>query len=297
MKYNETIVVDAIKNDTIYTYLKRTGFSENYLKNLRKKEGYILLNGIVAYTNDRVKDKDTISTMQNPNTITSIMHCVIPLDVVYEDDDLLVVNKPSGLSTSASRSHYTENLTGAILNYMKEKDNNFVVRIINRLDKDTSGLIIVAKHSLCAKKLNEEVKIQKTYYAIATGKIDSKLTVNKNIATTINDLGYNNHKREISENGKPAITHIEPVLFDGTNTLIRAQIEYGRTHQIRVHLSSIDHALLGDELYGQKSSLINHTALTCKQVSFLHPFKNKKIELEIPLDLDIENAINCKKEK
>lgn len=292
MNFNVTIVSNAEKKDTIYTYLKKIGFSENYLKNLRKAEGYIRLNGEIAHTNNKVKDGDKIETIQNPNTKTSIMHCIVPLDIVYEDSDIIVINKPSGLSTSASRSHYLENLTGAILNYMKEKDGNFVVRIINRLDKDTAGLVIVAKHSLCAKKLNEETNIKKTYYAIATGKINSSVVVNKNILTTINELGYNNHKREISEVGKPAITYVTPLLFDGENTLIKVQIEHGRTHQIRVHLSSIDHALLGDDLYGKKSNKISHTALACNEISFIHPFTKEKLELKVQFEKNFISAFN-----
>lgn len=292
MSYNKVIVKNLQEKDTIYTYLKRIGYSKNYVKNLRKKEGYILLNGNIAHTNFKVKNGDTIETEQNPNANSGITHNIIPLDIVYEDDNLLVVNKPSGLSTSASRSHYAENLTGAIAGYFSKTNPNFAVRIINRLDKDTSGLVIVAKHSLASKLLNEETQINKTYYAICTGKIDEPITINAKIETTLNEFGYNNHKRIISENGKEAITYCTPILFDGENTLCKLTLKHGRTHQIRVHMSHIGHALLGDELYGKKSEKISHTALTCKEISFISPITYKKIELKIPFEKDFLSSFN-----
>lgn len=283
MEYNIIKIENIEKKDTVYTYLKRAGFSENYVKNLRKKEGYILLNDKIAHTDFIIKNGDVLKLNKNPNTKTSIMHCIIPLDVVYEDNDILVINKPSGLTTSPSRSHYTENLSGAILAYMSKKDNNFVVRIVNRLDKDTAGLVMIAKHSTIAKLLNENTEINKTYYAICTGEISKKLLINQPIETTKNELGYNNHKRVISPKGKPAITYVTPLLFDGANTLCKINIEHGRTHQIRVHLSHIGHSLLGDELYGQKSELISHTALACCEIAFTNSETKKEHCFKCPI--------------
>lgn len=294
MEYNKLEVKNANKKDTIYTYLKQIGMSENYVKNLRKKEGYILLNGIVAHTDYKIKNGDTLELCKNPNATTSIMQCIIPLDIVYEDDDILVINKPSGLATTPSRSHYAENLSGAILSYMSQKTDNFVVRIVNRLDKETAGLVIVAKHSLISKLLNENDYTKKTYYAICTGKIESPITINKNIATVKNELGYNQHKRIISEKGKPAITYVTPISFDGENTLCKITLEHGRTHQIRVHLSSIGHALLGDTLYGIPSDKISHTALVCKEIELYHPIQKKTITLYCDFPNDFIFGINNK---
>ncbi len=291
MEFNKIIVNNVKIKETIYTYLKRNGYSENYVKNLRKKEGFIKLNGKTSFTNTLVNDGDLIELCKNPNTPSSVMHCMLQLNIVYEDDDLLIVNKPSGLVTSASKSHYTQNLTGAIASHMSSKDNNFVVRIVNRLDKDTCGLIIVAKHSLCSNLLSNS-PIKKTYYAIATGKICNEVTINKNILTSKNALGYNNQKREISNLGKPAITHVEPIYFDGINTLVKLNLHHGRTHQIRVHLAHIGHPLLGDLLYGQPSTLIDHTALICKEIEFIHPFTKEEIKISIPFDQHFKNYLS-----
>lgn len=289
--YNTVKVENCVAFDTIYTYIKRLGFSENYVRNLRKIEGYIKLNGSIAFTNAPIKNGDIIELYKNPNTKQSIMQNIAPLDIVYEDDDLLVVNKPSGMPSIPSRKHLSYNLAGAILNYMKDKDPNFIVRIVNRLDKDTAGLICVAKHSLISNLLNSNNYINKTYYAICKGKVD-KITINKKIATTLNEYGYNNQKREISENGKPAITYVEPIAYDGKNTLCEITLKYGRTHQIRVHMASIGHHLVGDKLYGNDfDDEINHTALVCAKMNIFNPINQKLINLKIDFPDDFKNIM------
>lgn len=288
--FNKIIVNDCLNNDTIYTYIKRQGISENYVRNLRKKEGYIKLNGSIAFTNAPIKNGDEIELYKNPNTSNSIMQNIIPLNIVYEDDDILVVNKPSGMPTIPSRRHLNYNLAGAVTNYMKDKDPSFIVRIVNRLDKDTAGLVCIAKHSLISNLLNSNNYIKKTYYAICEGKVDC-VVINKKIATTLNSDGYNNQKREISENGKDAITYVTPLVFDGKNTLCEITIDYGRTHQIRVHMASINHPLVGDALYGNASSRINHTALVCAKMEIFNPISNKTINLKIDFPEDFKGIM------
>lgn len=290
MEYNELKVTNANKKEKIYSYLKRNGFSENYVKNLRKKEGYILLNDQIAHSDHIVNNGDVLKLYKNPNAKSSIMQVNLPLDIVYENDDFIVINKPSGLTTSASKSHYDNNLSGAVLAYMVKSDPNFVVRIIGRLDKDTSGLIVVAKHSIVSNILSQKDVIKKTYFALAAGKIDKEILVDKNILTTQNEMGYNNLKREISPLGKPAITYVKPIAFDGENTLCKINIDYGRTHQIRVHMSSINHPLLGDEVYGTKSKKINHTALTCSEIDF--ELFGVHYNFSVPLADDIKRVFN-----
>ncbi|MBQ3494239.1 MAG: RluA family pseudouridine synthase, partial [Clostridia bacterium] len=273
-----------------YTYLKNNGFSENYVKNLRKKEGYIILNNEVVFMNHKINNGDVLKIFKNPNTRSCISVCSITLDIVYEDDDLLVINKPSGLATMPSRSHYANNLSGAILNYMITKQDNFVVRIVNRLDKDTAGLVIVAKNSLVCNYLNNSNDIHKKYYAVCEGVLENNtITINKHIATQKNVYGFNSNKRVISaENGKPAITYVKLEKQYKNYFLASMTLEYGRTHQIRVHMSSISHPLLGDELYGNKSELINHTALVCKEIELVHPTTKQKMHFEVPFPNDFK---------
>ena len=292
--YNKILIENCLKNETIYLYLKRNGFSENYVKNLRKKEGYILLNKSVAYTNALIKNGDLLELFKNPNVNKINLNLIqnqIPITIIYEDDDILVVNKPSGMPTIPSRKHFEYNLASAVANYMRKKDSNFVVRIINRLDKDTSGLVCIAKHSLISNLLNSNDYIRKTYFAICSGKV-KPVTINKNIATITNELGINYQKRIISKNGKPAITYVKPIAFDGTNTLCEITLKYGRTHQIRVHLASINHSLLGDCIYGVASDKICHTALACSKMIIYNPINNKEINLKIDLPDDMIQAFH-----
>jgi len=290
-EFNKIIIENCTTKQTIYEYLKANGFSENYCRNLRKKEGYIKLNNKIVFSNAIIKNGDVLEVYKNPNCNNKILENDIQLDIVYEDEDILVVNKPSVLATMPTRSHYAQNLSGAVAKYMKNKDENFLVRIVNRLDKDTAGLVVIAKHSLISNLLNSGNYIEKYYYAICTGVIAENLVIDKKIATTLNELGYNNNKREINENGKPAITYVKPIKNNGSYTLCKIHLKHGRTHQIRVHMSSIGYALLGDELYGQKSALIDHTALACCEMTINHPLKNKVINLKIDLPLDMKNLV------
>lgn len=289
--FNIVNVKNCRQNSTIYEYLKENKFSENYIKNLRKKEGYIKLNGVVAFTNALVKNGDVIELFSNPHTKSGTMYCVVPLDVVYENEDILVVNKPSNMPSIPSRKHLTYNLAGAVANYMKDKDSNFVVRIVNRLDKEACGLVCIAKHSYICNLLNRTENVKKTYYAVCVGKVEQS-TINKKIATTKNIFGYNNQKREINEIGKPAITNITPVFFDGKNTLCEIKIQYGRTHQIRLHLASINHPLVGDSLYGNACDSFDHTALCCAKMDIYNPLKDKTISLKIDLPSEFNKIIN-----
>ena len=193
-----------------------------------------------------------------------------------------------------SRSHYHNNLSGAIAKYMNTKDSNFVVRIVNRLGKDTSGLIIVAKNSLvCNYFNNNQQSIEKTYYAICDGILENDIVINKNILTQTNQYGFNDNKRITtdSKNGKSAQTfvHIEKIIKN--TTLVSIKLRYGRTHQIRVHMSSIGHPLIGDELYGSSSPFIQRSALVCKKISFTHPSTLLKLHFEIDFPNDFKKLM------
>ena len=286
MKYHEFIIDQNY--DTIYHYLKRHQFSENYIKNLRKTWGNFVVNDEIVNIRKKLERGDRLKLNSNPNQKTTIMPCILPLDIVYEDKYYLLINKPSGLSCMPNKSHYTNNLAGAITNYMHKKEEDFVLRIINRLDKDTAGIIIVAKDSISQKEIKN---INKTYFAVCKGTFSFPITVNKSIKTITNN-GINKRKRIIADDGQTAITHITPIKTGENNTLISLKLEHGRTHQIRLHLSSINHPLIGDEIYGEKSNLISHTALICKQLSFYHPFLKKTFNFEVDFPADFQRLIN-----
>ena len=273
-----------IKQDyeTVYYFLKDNGFSENFITNLRKVKGFILINNQPSTTKSFLPKDSILSICNNPNPKTTIMHCKLPLDIVYEDAYYLLVNKPSGISTMPNRSHYSENLGGAICHYLQNNQPDFTLRILNRLDKDTSGLVLVAKNSIAQKDIKN---IEKTYLAICEGKIDKSCTISKPILT-ICENGVNLQKRVISEKGQEATTSITPVKIMDECTLLSIKLQHGRTHQIRVHLASIGHPLVGDQLYGKISDKINHAALCCTELSFYHPYLKKKLCFTAPLPQD-----------
>ena len=189
MKMTSFVIDKPYKS--IFFFLKNNGFSENYISNLRKTWGNFVLNGIEVNIRAPLKKGDVLKINSSPNQKTTIMRCIIPLDIVYEDEYYLLINKPAGLSTSPSRSHYAQNLSGAICAYMDKFDPEFVLRIAGRLDKDTSGIVIVAKDSISMKELKI---LDKTYYAICEGVIDKDEIIDKKILT-ITENGVNKQKR------------------------------------------------------------------------------------------------------
>lgn len=290
MKYKKIVVTNPRQNETIYTYLKELRISERYISFLRQKTENILLNGQNATTRTKVKQGDVIEINQSPNAKTSILENNIPLDIVFEDENMLVVNKPANLSCMPNKLHYEHNLAGAIVAYMKKQDEHFVLRIINRLDKDTQGLILVCKNAFAYSSLFSSVK--KVYHAVVCGKIEKPFEIEKPIETLKEQDGRNVLKRVVSQTGKIAITKVTPLKTDNNVSLIKLELEHGRTHQIRVHLSYAQHALVGDEIYGTKSNLISHTALVCKEMSVVNPTTNQVMNFEIDYANDFKTLIN-----
>lgn len=289
--------VDDLKQPTIYFYLKNHRFGEHYIKNLRNSEGSIQLNGKPVNVREKIKCGDILEIEQNPNKKTSIQLCDGDLEILYEDNDFLIVNKPHNLTCTPTRSHFSNNLGGQVCKYMKDKDDNFVLRVMNRLDRETAGIVVIAKHVIAANN----IKIDKEYHALCNGNIKSPFTIDKPILTKVNN-GINEHKRLISPDGKRSVTHVTPLKnFKGT-CLIKLILETGRTHQIRVHMQSCGHSLIGDTLYGNNTSntqsapkeknpskttpVPSHALLLLKKISFTHFRNNKEIEIEIPYPSD-----------
>lgn len=273
--------------DKLYYLLKDQNLSEAYISRLRREKGLMLVNGENATMKTSLNIGDKIEIAEELSKKSSFKHCDLPLEIVFEDDYLLIINKPSNLTCIPNKSHYDLNLAGAVCKYMDKKCENFVYRIINRLDKDTSGLVVIAKNLFAYNNISQ---IEKTYEAICEGKIDKEIIINKPIYTE-NINGINTMKRIISPLGKEAQTHVYPIKSSTELSHIKLKIKHGRTHQIRVHLSSVAHPLLGDIIYGKKSNLINHTALICKEISFIHPKTKEKICLSAKYEDDFQKLI------
>lgn len=202
----------------------------------------------------------------------------IDVEVLFEDDHLLVVNKPPGLSTHPNSPEQTDSLTNAVAFYLQAKGEWRHVKHIHRLDRETSGVILFAKHALIGSildKMLEERKIRRTYVALVQGEIKRKKGI---INAPIGRDRHHPTRRRVSPNGQIAITHYEVLHTNHQTTKVQCQLETGRTHQIRVHFSSIGHPLLGDKLYGD-SSTFKRLALHAERLEFIHPLTNEIIDV------------------
>ena len=208
------------------------------------------------------------------------------LTVIYEDEDLLIINKPSGVSVHPTRNHPNGTLCNAVAAYLKNEGNeNFVARAVGRLDKVTSGVMVFAKNAFVASKLNGN--LDKTYIALAEGILEGEGTVNAPIYRP--DL--NKTVRAVGEQGDEAITNWKVLKSFDNKTVLEIKTITGRTHQIRVHCAHMGHALVGDEMYGAKvTDNIKRAALHCYEVKIIHPITNEEkiFVAEIPEDMKKE---------
>jgi 23S rRNA pseudouridine1911/1915/1917 synthase len=207
------------------------------------------------------------------------------IDIIYEDEHVLAINKLPGVPVHPTKIYQTHTLANFISYYQQQKGENYTIRIINRLDKDTSGIVIIAKNRFAALQLPQTVV--KQYYAIAQGIINSPLTINSPIALAPGSTIL----RIAGGQGKPAVTHCTPLAHSGNHTLLRVELETGRTHQIRCHLSSIGHPLAGDDLYGGSLEFLKRQALHCAAARFVHPISGEEILLktEMPEEWTAKN--------
>lgn len=262
------------------------------LKNKLIKNNRIFLNDNICDTRIPVKIGDKLIIDFNYNEDNSnIVPTEMNLDIVYEDEWLLVVNKPSGITIHPSILHFNNSLSNGIRAYFDKIGLKKKIRPVNRLDKDTSGLVIFAKCEYiqeCLSLQMQEGILKKEYLCLVSGTINPKSgTINLPIARKEGSI----MERCIDEKGKQAITHYKVIKEFKNYSLVECRLETGRTHQIRLHMASIGHPLLGDTLYGTSSSLISRQALHSYKIKFIHPITKKEIELIAKLPQDINTCI------
>ena len=258
------------------------------LKNKLIRKNMIFLNSNVCdtRTNVNIGDKLVIDfnyDEDNSNIVPKEMN----FEIIYEDEWLLVVNKPSGIAIHPSILHFDNSLSNGVRFYFDKIGLKKKIRPINRLDKDTSGVVIFAKCEYIQECLTKS-KINKEYICLCSGMFDKKEgTINLPIARKENSI----IERCINENGKKAITHYKILKEFENYSLVLCKLETGRTHQIRLHLASIGHPILGDTLYGKPSKLIARQALHSYKTEFLHPINKNKMQLISPIPQDIKKNI------
>lgn len=279
--------------DNVLHVLKEQFLLSDRLITKLKKANKIYLNSLPTYTKKSVTVGDTVSVLidfeeDNSNIVASN----IPLNIIYEDDYLLVLNKPANIAIHPSILHFDNSLSNGVKFYFDKLGLKKKIRIVNRLDRNTSGIVILAKNEYIQECLIKQMKtneFKKEYLAIAKGILESKSgTLNFPIARKEGSI----IERTVSSDGDSAITHYDVVKEFNNLSLVHIVLETGRTHQIRVHFSYIGHPILGDTLYGSPSKLINRQALHSYKLTFIHPVTKKVVSLEAPLPNDIKNIIN-----
>lgn len=275
---------------TIHGFLKNRGYSHSVIVSLKKTKEGILKNGIWARISDVLLPEDTLTIrLEEMDSSDNIVSSPLPFPVIYEDEDLLVVNKPANMPIHPSQGNYDNTLANAAAFYFRKKGEPFVYRCINRLDRDTTGLLILAKHAYSAGLLSQMVatrKIKREYLAVASGKTEESGTITAPIGRK---PGSTIERQVDFENGEYACTHYRTLHYENGYSLLSLQLDTGRTHQIRVHLLSINHPLPGDFLYCPDYSKIKRQALHSYRLCFPHPVSGEQMEFTAPLPDDMKS--------
>ena len=301
---NKTVIVDkdATKN-RIDTYLSENEeYSRTAIQRLIDEEK-ILVNGKRIKASYKVKNGDKIEIEEEKPKEIELKAQNIPLEILYEDNDIIIVNKPKGMVVHPANGNPDGTLVNAIMAICKDSLSGIggEIRpgIVHRLDKNTSGAIIVAKNDKAHIELSKQLKnheIKKTYIALVRGIVkENNATINMPIARSKTDR----KKMAVDKNGKEAITHFKVLERFDDCTLLEVNIETGRTHQIRVHLSHIGYPIIGDDTYsnGKNEWNINGQCLHAKSLDFKHPITNKDLHIEAKTPKYFQDVIDELKSK
>lgn len=276
----------------IRDFLKEHEISKTALTDIKFAGGFIRVNDTDVNVRYQLKGGDMLKVGFPEEAQSEGMKGEnIPLNIVYEDDYVLVVNKPAGMSTIPSREHPTGSLANGLLGYYEKIGLKATTHIVTRLDRDTSGIVLIAKHRHVHHLFSLQQRsrgVDRIYNAFVEGAVKTdKGTIEEPIARKKDSI----IEREVSEDGQYACTHYEVVSRNEAFTYLRLKLETGRTHQIRVHLSYLGHPLAGDELYGGSRHLIARQALHCSRLTFFHPFLQKNLTFSQPLPEDMKRLL------
>lgn len=290
-------ISDQDENKTIHDFLKSHGFSSQNIVELKKMNRSILINDEWVYVNHRLKKGEKLVIhIQENSANEKILPVNLPFPILYEDDDLVIINKPANMPIHPSQNNYENTLANAASYYYEITHNTpFTFRCINRLDRDTTGLTILAKNMYSANILAGQMQrreIKRLYLAILDGTLEKKygiinLPVGRKPGSTI--------ERQIDpEHGEIAITHYCRLKTWGNYTLAAFQLETGRTHQIRVHCASMGTPLVGDTLYNHSPSaaLMDRQALHAYRIRFQHPVTGLPMKFSAPIPEDMSSFFN-----
>lgn len=280
------------KSDTysnIHEFLKAHGYSSTVIRHLKETENGIQRNGVWSRVYEPLCSGDTVTILLTEEASSeNIVPTPLPLDIVYEDEDLLIINKPAGMPIHPSQGNYDNTLANACAYYFQQKGEPFTYRCINRLDRDTTGLLILARHAYSASLLSSMVakrEIHREYLALATRLVPDSGVIEAPIAR----VDGSTIEREVNfETGEFARTHYRRLEYKNGYSLVSLKLDTGRTHQIRVHMKYIGHPLPGDFLYNPDYSMIRRQALHSYRLTFTHPITGKELQFTAPLPDDMK---------
>lgn len=277
----------------IRNYLRQEHkFSKRMIKHIVHGGGEIRVNEVKQTVRYVLKAGDVLTVILPAEKKGAMMIPEnIPLDIIYEDDAVLVINKPAGRATIPSYLHSSGTIANAVLAHYEKQGLPYTFHVVTRLDRNTSGAMLIAKHRWSHSILSEAQKngnVTRAYYAIIEGHLQQKKgTINAPIARKEGSI----IERTVTNQGKKAITHYTVLKESGNHTLVDVHLETGRTHQIRVHFSHIGHPLAGDDLYGGMTSSIDRQALHCHHLSFAHPITGERIHFSVEKADDLKDII------
>jgi len=319
---NRTLTYTITPNDipnTIQSFLQSKDYSSQVIKELKKMPESILIDDRWEYMHHKLSVGETLTVrIQEMDYSEKIPPVPMKLDIVYEDEDILVINKPANMPIHPSLNNYYNSLANGLAWYFEQQNKPFIFRCVNRLDRDTSGLTIIAKHMLSAGILSSMVtrrEIYREYLAIVEGKISPDQGT---IDAPIGRVGDSIIERQVNfEKGERAVTHYKLLEYKNGHSLLSVSLETGRTHQIRVHMKHIGFPLVGDSLYypeyfasdkphayrtshAFRMPLASHTphasrierqALHSHQLRFMHPITRCPMEFTAPLPEDMLHVL------
>lgn len=274
---------------TIESFVRSKGFTYSIIKNLKQTPNGVMVNHIWKHFWELLNPGDTlILTINDQSNSENIVPSPLPFQIHYEDDDILVVNKDWNCPIHPSQNNYDNTLANAIQFYYLQQQLPFTFRCVNRLDRNTTGLTIIAKHYFSAAKLSQAMNqrlIHRTYLAIVEGSTLEQGT----IRLPIGRVEGSTIERCIDlDHGETAVTHYQTLHTKNGHSLVSLNLETGRTHQIRVHMKAIGHPLLGDGIYNPNDHSMNRQALHSYKLNFPHPVTDINCEFVQPLPLDME---------
>ena len=274
-------------------FLRRKRYSGQNLSEIKRMPKSILVNGVHYYMRQELSKGDHLQVrICETKNSEKIPPTNLPLDIIYEDEDLLVLNKPAGMPIHPSLNNYTNSMANALAYYFQSQGKPFIFRCCNRLDRDTSGLTIVSKHLVSGSILSDMTKyreVHREYLAIARGSVTpSEGTIQAPLGRKEGTI----IERTVDwEHGEDAVTHYKVVKEANGHSLVSLRLETGRTHQIRIHMKYLGYPLIGDYLYNPDMEYMTRQALHSHHMEFTHPITGEHMSFTAPLPEDMARVM------